>query len=136
MNYFLAKTEPTTYSIDDLAREKSTTWDGVKNPQALQAIRSMSPGDRIFIYHSGKEPAVVGLAEVKSAPRPDAKDSKLTVVEIRYVTHLEPPVPLAEIRQSGQFDDWALLRQGRLSTMAAPQEFVSWVRKRYKSVSI
>ena len=53
MKYFLAKTDPETYSLDDLERERKTAWDGVTNPQAVRAIREMKPNDRIFIYHSG-----------------------------------------------------------------------------------
>src|SRR3954466_8444510 len=62
MRFFLAKTEPGTYSIDDLERDRRTTWDGVTNPQAVKTIRSMQPGDRVFLYHSGGVSAVVGLA--------------------------------------------------------------------------
>ena len=64
MRYFLAKTDPETYSIDQLEKEKKTTWDGVNNPQAVRAIRDMRPGDKVFIYHSGGNSAVVGLAKV------------------------------------------------------------------------
>ena len=68
MRYFLAKTDPETYSIDQLEKEKRTSWDGVNNPQAVRAIRDMQPGDKVFIYHSGGLSAVVGLAKVASAP--------------------------------------------------------------------
>ncbi len=129
MKYFLAKTDPETYSIDDLAREKKTVWDGVKNPQALRAIREMEPGDRVFVYHSGGGSQIVGLAEVVSTPRPDPKDPKLAVVEFAFAGRIEPPVTLTEIKQSHQFDDWALIRQGRLSTMPAPEAFVKWMRQ-------
>lgn len=131
MKYFLAKTDPETYSVDQLAREKKTVWDGVKNAQALRAIREMRPGDSVFIYHSGAASGVVGLARVTSEPRSDPKDASLAVVELEFVGRLDPPASLAEIKSSKQFDDWALVRQGRLSTMAAPEKFVAWMRKRY-----
>jgi len=131
MNYFLAKTDPETYSVDQLEREKKTVWDGVKNPQALRAIRDMRPGDRVLIYHSGGDSAVVGLAQVVSEPRPDPKSPKLTVVDFEFVKRLDPPTTLREIKESGLFEDWALVRQGRLSTMAAPAKFVVWLKKRY-----
>ncbi len=134
MNYFLAKTDPETYSVDQLEREKKTTWDGVKNPQALRAIREMRPGDRVFIYHSGGDSAVVGLAQVVSEPRPDPKSAKLTVIDLEFLTRLDPPTTLREIKESGLFNDWALVRQGRLSTMAAPAAFVSWMKKRYPKI--
>src|SRR3954447_55935 len=135
-NYFLAKTEPDVYSIGSLQKDVTTIWDGVRNPQAVRAIRSMEPGDRVFIYHSGGQSAVVGLAEVLSAPSPDPKDEKSAVVEFGYLTHLEPPTTLADIKGSGLFADWSLVRQGRLSTMAAPEAFVDWMRRRYPKAKI
>jgi predicted RNA-binding protein with PUA-like domain len=128
MNYFLAKTEPSTYSIDDLAREHRTAWDGVTNPQAVRAIRQMRPGDRVFIYHSGGVSSVVGIAVVKSEPRDDPRNPKSALVDLEFAGRIEPPVTLAEIKQSKQFDDWALVRQGRLSTMPVPEKFVAWLR--------
>ena len=136
MSYFLAKTDPDTYSIDDLEREHKTAWDGVTNPQAVRAIREMRPGDRIFLYHSGGISAVVGMAVVRSESRPDPKNPKSAVVDLEFAGRLDPPVTLAEIKQSKQFDDWALVRQGRLSTMAAPETFVAWMRKRYPRARI
>ena len=131
MKYFLAKTEPGTYSIDDLERERKTSWDGVTNPQAVKNIREMRPGDRVFIYHSGGVSAIVGIATVRSEPRDDAKNPKSAVVDLEYVGRLDPPTTLAEIKQCKKFDDWALVRQGRLSTMPVPEDFVEWLSKRY-----
>ncbi len=136
MNYFLAKTDPETYSIDHFERERKTVWDGVKNPQALRAIAAMRPGDRVFMYHSGGDAAVVGLAKVASEPRPDPKSPKLTVVELEFLTRIEPPTTLHEIKESGLFGDWALVRQGRLSTMAAPESFVEWMKKRHPKIRL
>jgi predicted RNA-binding protein with PUA-like domain len=130
-NYFLAKSEPGVYSIDDLERDGKTTWDGVKNPQALRAIREMRPGDRVFIYHSGGVSAVVGWAKVVSEPRDDPRNPKSAVVDLEFGGRLEPPTTLAEVKQSKEFEDWALVRQSRLSTMAAPEKFVKWMRGRY-----
>jgi predicted RNA-binding protein with PUA-like domain len=136
VNYFLAKSEPAVYSIADLERDGSTVWDGIKNPQALQAVKSMHPGDRVFIYHSGGESRIVGIAQVAAEPRPDPKNDKLWVVELQFLHHIDPPAPLAEVKQSGLFDDWALVRQSRLSTMAVPEKFVAWMRKRYPALKI
>ena len=136
MKYFLAKTDPETYSIDDLEREERTVWDGVTNAQAVRAIREMQPGDRIFVYHSGGISGVVGLATVRSAGRDDPKNPKSAVVDLEFAGRLEPPTSLAEIKQSKLFDDWALVRQGRLSTMAAPPHFVEWMKKRYPKAKI
>ena len=136
MAHFLAKTDPETYSLEDLERDQRTVWDGVTNPQAVRAIRAMRPGDRVFIYHSGGNSAVVGLATVRSQPRPDPKNAKSAVVDLEFTARLDPPTTLAEIKQSGKFDDWALVRQGRLSTMAAPETFVRWIAARYPGVKI
>jgi predicted RNA-binding protein with PUA-like domain len=136
MTYYLAKTDPETYSIDDLEREKKTSWDGVSNPQAVGAIRKMVPGDRVFIYHSGGVSGVVGMAIVRSESRPDPKNPKSAVVDLEFAGRLEPPTTLAEVKQSKKFEDWALVRQGRLSTMAAPEKFVEWMRARYPKAKI
>jgi predicted RNA-binding protein with PUA-like domain len=136
MAYFLAKTDPETYSVGDLEKQKKTAWDGVRNPQAVRAIKEMRPGDKVFIYHSGGESGVVGLARVVSEPRPDPKDPKSAVVDFEFLNRLEPGVTLAEIKQSKRFDDWALVRQGRLSTMAAPEKFVEWMRKKFPKAGI
>ena len=136
MTYFLAKTEPAAYSIEDLRRDGRTTWDGVTNPQAVKTIRAMQAGDRVFLYHSGGASAVVGLAAVVAPGRPDPSNPKSAVVDLEFAAMLEPPTTLSEIKQSGQFDDWALVRQGRLSTMEAPLKFVAWMRKRYPKTRI
>lgn len=134
--FFLAKTDPDTYPIEKLEQDKETVWDGVRNPQALRAIRAMKAGDGVFIYHSMGAAAVVGLADVVSDGHPDPKDSKLAVADFRYRGRIEPPVTLREIKESGLFDDWALVRQSRLSTMEAPAEFVKWIRKLRPSANI
>ena len=136
MTYYLAKTDPDTYSIDDLEREKQTRWDGVTNPQAVRTIRGMQPGDRVFVYHSGGASAVVGMATVRSAARDDPGNPKSAVVDLEYSGRLEPPVTLAQIKGSKLFEDWALVRQGRLSTMEAPVKFVEWMRKKYPRAGI
>ena len=107
----------------------------------MRAIRDMRPGDKVFIYHSGGksgggESGVVGLARVISEPRPDPKNPKSAVADFEFLTRLDPPVRLAEIKQSKIFDDWALVRQGRLSTMAAPEKFVDWMRKKFPKAKL
>ncbi|MEQ1886183.1 MAG: EVE domain-containing protein [Bryobacteraceae bacterium] len=136
MAYFLAKSEPLTYSIDDLEREKRTFWDGVTNAQAVRAIREMKAGDWVFIYHSGGVSAVVGLAKVCSQPKDDPKNPKSAIVELEFAAKLPEPVTLTEIKQSKKFEDWALVRQSRLSTMAAPDGFVAWMRAKFPKVKL
>jgi predicted RNA-binding protein with PUA-like domain len=120
-NHWILKTEPTTYSYDDLTREKRTTWDGVKNAVALKHIRAMRRGDQALIYHSGKEKAVVGLAEVVSDPYadPEQNDPKLAVVDLEARKPLPRPVALKAIKADPTFKDLGLVRMGRLSVMPA-----------------
>jgi len=129
MSYFLAKTDPDTYSVDDLRRDGTTEWDGVRNAAAVGAIKTMKPGDTVIIYHTGDEKAVVGLAKVVSEARPDKNDERSWVADFEYVKAAERPVTLREIKESHKFDDWALVRQGRLSTMSAPDTFWKWLQE-------
>lgn len=124
--YWIVKTEPSTYSFDDLVRDPTTVWDGVKNAVALKHLRQMTPGDHVLVYHTGDEKAVVGRAEVASAPRPDPKDAKLTVVELRAGPRLGRPVTLAQIRADPTFKDLALVRMPRLSVVPLSGE--QWKR--------
>jgi predicted RNA-binding protein with PUA-like domain len=136
MTYYLAKSEPGTYSIDDLERDRQTVWDGVTNAQAVRAILAMRPGDKVFFYHSGGVSSIVGLATVKSPGKPDPKNAKSAVAEFAFAAKLDPPTTLADVKTSKLFEDWALVRQSRLSTMAAPEAFVGWMRKRYPKAGI
>jgi hypothetical protein len=134
--YFLAKTDPETYPIEVFEVEKRTVWDGVRNAQALRAIRAMKKNDRVFIYHSMGAAAIVGMAVATSNARAVEDDPKLAVVDLEFLFRLDPPVTLKEIKESKLFDDWALVRQSRLSTMAAPTAFVEWMRKRFPKSKI
>jgi predicted RNA-binding protein with PUA-like domain len=129
MAYFLAKTDPDTYSLDDLKKDGTTEWDGVRNPAAVNAIKSMKPGDTVIIYHSQNDKAVVGLARVVSDPRPDPNDDRSWVADFEYIQHAKRPVTLKEVKDSHKFDDWALVRMGRLSTMEAPEAFWKWLKE-------
>ena len=122
MAYWLLKTEPSTYSWDDLQREKKATWDGVANATALIHIRAMKKGDLALIYHTGDERQAVGVAEVTSAPYPDPKenDPKLAVVDLKPKKKLVQPVSLDTIKADKTFQGWDLLRIGRLSVVPVP----------------
>jgi len=124
MKFWILKTEPSTYSFDDLMNDKKTTWDGVKNPFALNNIRAMSKGDPILIYHSNVGKCVVGLAEVISEPYadPKKKDSRLVVVDIKGVRKLKREVSLAEIKAEPKFADFKLVRIPRLSVIPVPPD--------------
>jgi predicted RNA-binding protein with PUA-like domain len=122
MALWLLKTEPSTYSYDDLAREKKTTWDGITNATALKHIRTMKKGDSALIYHTGDERAVVGVAEIASNPYadPKAKDEKLVVFDLKPKKKLAGPVSLDTIKADKTFEGWDLLRIGRLSVVPVP----------------
>ncbi len=118
MAYWLLKTEPTTYSFADLERERVTAWTGVKNPLAQANLRTMQAGDRVLIYHSGTKVAV-GLAEVARTayPDPTAAGSGTACIDVRAVSALPSPVPLADLKKVRAFAGSPLLRQGRLSVV-------------------
>lgn len=122
-NYWILKTEPSTYSFEQLAREGTAVWDGVANPVALRNISQMQPGDHVLIYHTGAEKAVVGKAETTSAgyPDPKGKDPKMLVVDLKAGPRLAKPVPLPAIKAEKAFADLALVRQGRLSVVPATE---------------
>jgi len=131
MQFFLAKTDPESYSIEDFIRDKRTVWDGVTNPMAAKTISTMSKGDIVFLYHSQGESSIVGLAKVDSASRQDPKNPKSWVVDLKFLDRLDPPTSLKTIKDSGLFDDFSLVRNSRLSTMPCPENFVAWLRQRY-----
>jgi predicted RNA-binding protein with PUA-like domain len=134
--HFLAKTDPETYDISQLERDGRTVWDGVANAQALRAIREMKAGDRVFIYHSMGAAAIVGIADIVGDGRPDPKNPKLAVADFQFLCRIEPPVTLREIKESGKFENWSLVKQSRLSTMTVPDEFVRWIRAKRPSAGI
>jgi predicted RNA-binding protein with PUA-like domain len=123
-NYWLLKTEPSVYSFDNLQADGKTVWDGVSSNAALKNIREMKKGDKAIIYHSGDDKAMVGLAEIASAPFPDPKqnDPRLVVFEIQAGKRLKRAVPLAEIKAEKSFADFALVRIPRLSVMPVTEK--------------
>ncbi len=130
MRFFLAKTDPKTYSINDLEKENETTWDGVRNPQAVIFLKQMQKGDRVFIYHSQGEGAIVGLAEVIGNSRPDPKDNKSWLVDFKFLKKFkEPFVTIKDIKATGKFANFRLVTQSRLSTMDVPENVVEWLGK-------
>src|SRR5215471_12727715 len=100
MSHWILKTEPSTYSFDDLVQQKTAVWDGVKNPLALKHLGEMRPGDDVLIYHTGDEKSAVGFARVTKAayPDPKQKDPKLVVVDLKAGAKLPTPVTLAAIK--------------------------------------
>lgn len=115
MNYWLLKSEPDTYSWDDLVRDGRTVWDGVRNFQARKNLRAMAPGDRALFYHSGDARSVVGVASIVSDPYPDPKAAEWTAVDIAPERPLKDGVTLEHIKGEKSLADMVLVRQSRLS---------------------
>jgi len=122
MAHWLLKSDPETYGFADLERDKTTVWDGVRNPQALSYLRQMKQGDQLLIYETGADKHIVGLAEATRAAYADPKqnDDKLVVVELRVGKRLPRPVTLAEIKADRAFAEFQLVRMSRLSVMPVP----------------
>ena len=115
MNYWLVKTEPDTYSWNDLVREKAGTWDGIRNFQARNNLQAMKKADQVFIYHTGNERAITGIATVTmpAFPEPGAED--WSAVKLAPVRQLHRPVTLTEIKTDPLLSGMSLVRLGRLS---------------------
>jgi predicted RNA-binding protein with PUA-like domain len=128
MAHWLLKTEPDCYSWDDLARDQRAVWDGVSNALALKHLRAMKKGDQAFIYHTGEERAVIGIAQVISNPYPNPKEmnEKLAVVDVKASRKLARAVTLAEIKADPAFAGWDLIRNSRLGVMGVPGKM--WTR--------
>ncbi|HEV8379486.1 MAG TPA: EVE domain-containing protein [Tepidisphaeraceae bacterium] len=122
MATWLLKTEPDSYSWDDLVRDKKATWDGVTNAVALKHLRAMKKGDLALVYHTGDEKQVVGVAEVTSNAYPDPRESdeRIVVVDLKPKSKLKNPVTLGTIKSDPAFKDWELVRISRLSVMPVP----------------
>lgn len=123
-SYWLVKQEPETYSWSDFISDGRTDWSGVRNYQARNNLREMKTGDRVLFYHSGKDKAVVGLAEVvKSAyPDPTADDAQWVAVDLKPIKALKSPVPLAAIRYDKRLSQLPLIRQSQLSVMSLTRD--------------
>lgn len=117
--YWMVKQEPETYSWTDFVKDGVTDWTGVRNYQARNNLREMKTGERVLFYHSGKDKAVVGLAEVvRSAyADPTANDEQWVAVDLKAVKALKNPVPLASIRYDKRLSQLPLIRQSQLSVM-------------------
>ena len=131
MNYWLTKTEPDVFSYSDLESLGKDDWGGVKNFAALKHMRSMKPGDRVFIYHTGKEKSVVGVAEVISEYYSDPKedDPKWITIDMKPLYAFHRSVSLKEIKSHLEFSHWELVTQSRLSVMPVSKEIWQAIHK-------
>ncbi len=122
MNYWLMKTEPSTFSWDDLVRDKKAVWDGVRNFQARNNLKAMKKGDLTFIYHSMDDKAVIGIAEITREYFPDPKDKDWAAVEIKPMQKLKNTVNLAVIKLEKRLADMVLVKNSRLSVQPVRKE--------------
>ena len=109
------KSEPGTYSWADLERDRSTEWDGVRNPAARLHLKAMKEGDEAFFYHSGDERSVIGIMRIAREAAPDPKDPNWVSVSVEPLRTLKRAVSLKEIKAEPQLAKMELIRQSRLS---------------------
>ena len=137
MATFLLKTEPDNYSFDDLVRDKRTHWNGVRNPTALMNMRTVKKGDEAYIYHTGKERRIAGLARVVSDVYEDPENPGLTgngelkgpLFDLEPIATATKDMTLADIKGDERFKDFDLVRLSRLSAMVVPPKLDKIIRK-------
>lgn len=124
MNYWLVKQEPEKYSFYDLMKDKTTSWDGVRNYQARNNLREMKKGDLVFFYHSVKQKEVVGLCEVikEHYQDPTTEDERWLTVDLKAKKTLSQPVSLEQIKADERLQNIALIKQSRLSVLPLRRE--------------
>ena len=131
MKYYLAKSEPHDYSIDDLERDGETIWDGIHNYQAINFIKGVEIGDQVYIYSSQIGKDIVGLAEVSSAPFENTDDPRFSwAMKIKFVKKYMQKLTLAEIKAEPVCADFLLVRNPRLSFMPVTDAAQAWISQR------
>jgi predicted RNA-binding protein with PUA-like domain len=117
MNYWLLKTEPETYSWDDLLKQKVGTWDGVRNYAARNNLRAMKKGDLAFFYHSGETRDIVGIVKIvaEAFPDPTAREGDWSAVKVSPVQKLKTPITLQMIKKDAVLSQMSIVKRGRLS---------------------
>lgn len=118
----MVKTEPNSYSWEDFVKKGEDVWDGVRNFQARNFLREMHTGDPVLFYHSGKDKAVVGVAEVSREAFPDPKDEAWVAVGLKVKQALDNPVSLEKIKSEDRLSAMLMLRQSRLSVMSVAKD--------------
>jgi predicted RNA-binding protein with PUA-like domain len=127
MNYWLVKSEPGTYSWDDLVKDKKTVWDGVRNFRARSNLKAMKKGDLVFFYHSNEGKEIVGIAKVVKDGYEDPKDKAWIVVDLSPEKKLKTPVTLAQAKSDKKLANMALVRISRLSVQPVKKEEFDYV---------
>ena len=118
MNYWMVKSEPTSYSWTDFEKKGEDVWDGVRIYQARNFLREMKKGDQVLFYHSGKDKAVVGIAEVSEEAFPDPKDGDWVAINLKVKSPFQNPVSLLAIKADDRLSEMLMLKQSRLSVMS------------------
>lgn len=124
MNYWLLKSEPETFSWDDLVKQKTASWDGVRNYQARNHLRNMKTGENALFYYSGKNPRVVGIVEIVKSfyPDPTAKEGDWSAVDVKPIEILKREIFLKEIKQNPDLKNMVLLKNSRLSVQPVTKD--------------
>ena len=124
MSYWLVKSEPSSYSWDQLKKDGKTTWDGVRNYAARNHLKAMKKGDEVFFYHSNEGMEIVGIAKVAKEhyQDPTTDDANWVVVDLKPHKALKKPVPLSVIKADKRLANMALVRLGRLSVQPVTEE--------------
>ena len=124
MNYWLVKSEPSTYGWEQLVKDKKTTWDGVRNYAARTHLRSMKKGDEVFFYHSNEGMEIVGIAKVdkEAYQDPTTEDTNWVAVDLKPYKKLKKPVSLSQIKADKHLKDMPLVRIGRLSVQPVAEK--------------
>jgi predicted RNA-binding protein with PUA-like domain len=124
MNYWLVKSEPDVYSWEDLLKDKSTVWDGVRNFQARNNLKAMKKGDLAFFYYSNEGKAIIGVTEISKEAFPDPKDPNWVAVELKPKRKLRTEITLADIKADKKLASMVLINNSRLSVQPVkPEEF-------------
>ena len=127
MNYWLVKTEPETYSWDNLVKDKSGVWDGVRNFQARSNIKAMKKGDTVFVYHTGEEKSIVGVAKVVRDAYPEPNDKDWVAVDLAPEKKLKKPISLSQVKADNKLSDMVLVRASRLSVQPVKEEEFKYI---------
>ncbi|NBX51724.1 EVE domain-containing protein [bacterium] len=117
MSYWLLKSDPETYSFQDLLKDGKTVWDGIRNAQARIYLKQMRPGDVAFMYHSQTDKEIVGTVRIVSTPYPDTKDAEWIAIDIVPLDVFSHPISLEQIKRDDVLKEMLLVKQSRLSTM-------------------
>ena len=124
MNYWLVKSEPSTYGWEQFVKDKKTTWDGVRNYAARTHLRSMKKGDEVFFYHSNEGMEIVGIAKVdkEAYQDPTTEDTNWVAVDLKPYKKLKNPVSLTQVKADKRLKEMPLVRIGRLSVQPVTEK--------------